>query len=583
MPDRRHPWVRRRSKKGFNLVEVLITLTMVALLTTTLLNFVNDYTDKTRLAKARNDLMRLAQQAQLAEARSGVQIVPTTSATGSVNSSVIMTLLADLIVEMPDYDPWGNRFVVEPDGTVNSSATSGTPYVLDSGFGRFISAGPDGVVDTQLGSAESDVDNDLVVEFRQQPWVAYAADFGAGGEIWIAKADGSRAEVVTSGVANVAFTPDGSRYAAVRGDKLVFGNTSAENTAETTIPRITVPDEGSYSVTGETWPLFFPDGNHVFWIDAGGGLRVYDMFANLTQQVIPTGTFPIPDSEGWSGTLGRMRHVSRARTYYWLKRNNADQSIAIAVSPDGKIAYGNYNTGNPGIHMVLPDGSGRRRLKAPQTNRDFLPLAWLNSGSLLYYAIDAGSSDLVWGRIGQDGRFDITLFPPGQPVTSPSDPFMPSISPNGDLLAVVHNNTGDGFVVHTDGSGFLKGDAVNAVFPLGGNFNRFQEALWGIDGQRFYLAKDDNPGIREVDLRLDQPTFPPAVGSPALNNDLPMFPGAADLSDDGLLMAVMSNPAAGSTTNGVFVYPLLGPHGARLQIDDRSPTGGFAAIRWLRD
>ena len=56
-----------RKRSAFNLVELLITLSIVALLTTVIFNAVNDYRDKLRTVIVRNDLIILAQMCKYVE------------------------------------------------------------------------------------------------------------------------------------------------------------------------------------------------------------------------------------------------------------------------------------------------------------------------------------------------------------------------------------------------------------------------------------------------------------------------------------------------------------------------------------
>lgn len=613
---RMDPGCARRPRAAFNLVEVMITLTMVALLTTTLISFVNDYDDKSRLAKAKNDLARLASAAVLAESKSGQRLSPTTDEFGSVRTSEIPTLLQDYIVALPAEDPWGNRYVVSVDGTVNRSSTEGTPYILDAGFGRFICAGPDGVVNTVLGQGISDQDNDIVVEYRQQPFLAFAGVFaGDGAGVWITRVDGTRKEKVqgSDGMVNVVFSPDGARWAGVNpgNGRLWVGNTSAVNSALTSAPPL--PLEGSYTVSEKTYPFFFPDGNHVGWVNGDGSLRVFDLFAadndyaNATRLLAPALTFTEDDAQ-MTDDLGRIVHVSANRTYYFRHRGAAETSIAIAVAPDGKVAYGKYTSPRnkaDGIYLVLPDGSGTRRIRkgglantdiTGAQELDWMPLFWANSNDLVYSAKDSNNR-LHVERMAQDGRLKIELFPAVLSDISPRDPLVASINPSGDLIAFTHTDSGDTKVIKVDGSGFFKplsgndfqqtitNSKTNSGFPLA-DLVLYQEALWDQEGRGLFYAVDDSTnGIVQVDFRLDQPNFPPQAGSIDDNPDVPVVPGSMALSPDGTLIAAVSYPGGAGAENGVYVIPVFGPSGARSVIHDSDVSGAATSVRvvWLSD
>ncbi len=604
---------RIRQSAGFNLVEVLVTLTMVALLTTTLINFVNDYTDKAKLARARSDLMRLGQMASLAEQRSGKAIEIVTFPDGSVDMSRTLTPVTDYIVEIPSHDPWGNRFVVREvagggyevhrsvdDPSLGGADSEGVAYLLDGGFGRFLCAGPDGVVNTVLGAGKSDEDNDIVVEFRQQPWLAYAGDFGTGGEVWLVRADGTRREpVTTSGadVVNVQFSPDGSRFVGVSmpTQKLVWGNVSGwPSSAVRTIPKLAL--EADYTVANTTYPLFFPDGNHILWITPSGALRVFDMFNDAVQEVVPSGGFP-QDQATWSDALGRIRHSSVERAYYWRADTAADDSIAIAVAPDGKIAYPNYNTPSgaaDGIYLVLPDGTGRRRIRPGAESlpglRPWIPLFWIDTNTLVYYAKD-DTGRISLRRVNQDGRFDIPLYPMPSSL-GPRDPLVPSISPAGDVIMFFHADGGLGKVVRTDGSGFYKArsdadlSALSSGFTLA-TFLKYQEGIFAEDGKKFYVPTSDTTiSIYEIQLFPENPAQDVSAGSAGPNANFTVQPGAFDLSPDGSRFAVISDPSAGGGDKGVYVFPLYGPSGSKLRVDDPTrppPTGSHCAVTWIDD
>lgn len=582
-PPRRAPGRRA----GFNLVEIMITLTMVALLTSNLISFVNDFDDKSKTVRAKNDLMQLAQAALIWESRTG-KTLTTASVT---QSSEVPSELVDYLVELPPHDPWGRRFTVQGSQAV-LTVTSGTPYVLDASFGRFICAGPDGVINTQLGRGASDNDNDIVVEYRQQPWLAYAS----GSEIWMARADGTRLTRVYSGVYNVTFSPDGTRWAGVAGNSLVLGSTSAENpatgvAADPTFPAGVAANNLSASVT---YPFFFPDGTNVGFINGDGSLRVVDTLNRATRTLLPPGYLDLDVSYDPSDTQGRIIHVSNERTYYW-KVLGPDSSIGIAVASDGKIAYGAYGPGVPpgdeGIHLVLPGGTGDRVLKKRALATDnWYPLFWIDSSAVAYYSDDGGGIVRL-RRVNQDGRFDISLYDEVTYGFGPKSPVTPTISPQGNYMACFYADNVSaqwgGYVLRTDGGGFIKQDPTKSQYLVAGP-TLFQEGVWSPISEVFYVPSEDVAGstLREVDLNTDQP---PAVG--VISGSIPTLldtqavPGAMRLNSSGTLMAVVSHPQknpAGSI-HGVYVYPILGPVGSVITIATTMPADEHVAVTWVAE
>ncbi len=570
----------RRQIDGFNLVEILITLTLIALLTTTLIGFVNDFDDRTKVARARSDLMRLSQQAAYAESKAGLQI-----ATGSAATSSIMTLLRDFIVEIPDYDPWGNRYVVSNNGTVVRSGTAGVAYIVDPSFGRMICAGPDGFVNTQLGSGVSDRDNDIVVEFRRQPWVAYSytPNGGSIGEIWIARVDGTRQGRVMpnpkfdaggTGVVNVTFSPDGSRWCGVEspsGGRLLCGNTTPENPAVQDVSTFTQLSTGggSMSLANNTYPLFFPDGNQVIWINTDGSLRLANLIGETRTILLPLGSMNQDTDTDLTDSISRILHVSKERSYYWRPNGGDGQlSISIAVSADGKVAVNYYPAPDAsGIYLLLPGSNAQRLLKKASDISDstfnWAPLFWEDTNDLIYWG-KAPANQSRFRRIAQDGRFDIPLHPDSAALST-LDPVVPSISPDGDRMTFLYTGSNDAKVLRTDGGGFVKGS--RGQFRMTGVVAT-QEALWKRDGTGFYLMAPHggSSGIQEVLYGFDTPSLDMSIAAPPGNDDFNITPARAAMSAIDLLIAVVESPDHGSDEDGVFLYPVLGPQSARVTI-----------------
>lgn len=596
-----------RLRSGFNLVEIMITLTLIALLTTTLINFVNDFDDKTKVTKARNDLTRLAQQAVLAESKAGTQL-----SSSSASGSELTTLLLDWIVALPDYDPWGNRFMVSPSGAVTRTTTQGMAYILDPSFGRMICAGPDGVVNTQLGREPSDNDNDIVVEFRQQPWVAYSYTPSVGGnegEIWVARTDGTqKARVLPNsnpgggggkGAMNVTFSPDGARWCGVETSggaptgKLICGQNSPQNPV---VQEVDDPlgGETATNVAAHSYPFFTPDGNHVMWINANDkSLRICNLVVLSTSQiatvlVMPAGSMPDEEAPDYSDSEGRIVHVSKERSYYFrIRQSDPTKSIGIAVSADGKIAASWYGGGQDGIYLALPSGKNRRRLRASiSPGQMWLPLFWEDTQNLIYYAQTAGKIQIR--RVGQDGRFDLPLFNHVAANLGPSTPYTPSISRDGTQMAFFYAPT-IMRIVRTDGAGWLKNVATNSETAIT-NPVLFQEQIWSTDMSRLFVAHEygGGSGIQEVIFDMDQPAANVTGGNPGLNSTFHATPGRMALSPSGLLFASIQAPGlpdgAPATPPGVRIFPLLGPAGASMTISTTAPNpGNTVNIAWIRD
>lgn len=588
---------RLAARRGFNLVEILITLTLVALLTTSLINFVNDFDDKTKVARARSDLARIAQQAVMAESMSGTKMT-----TDSIGMTGMVTMLADYLVELPPFDPWGNRYWVSSDGTVVTSRSQGVAYLIDPAFGRIISAGPDGVVNTDIGSGISDTDNDIVVEFRRQPWVVYSfTESGGIGEVYVARVDGTSSGKVMphpdfhasgTGVLNVTFSPDGSRFCGVGNNgpganQMVCGNTSPQNPDAfqfpNPVPTPENPTPGANSADVNTFPLFLPDGNQVLWLNNGdASLRVGNLLTRTTQVLINT-AMNLDTAVALNDPSGRLLMVTKERSSYWRIQGAASVSIGIAASSDGKIAVGWYPpTGKKGIFLVLPGGTARRLLKEPSVTPaiEWLPVGWEDTNDLIYWGKKSGSKN-VFRRIAQDGRFDIPLFNPDLQLVTNNDPSVPTISADGELISFIHS-TGPPSkckTLRTDGGGFLKGtdpdtSNFNMLLPVRFSPLMFQEDNIGL----YYPAEHSGQcGIREGFFKLGNP-LAPEERLPQFNSTFPVTPARAALGPNKLLVAVISSPDHLPNTHGVYVFPLLGPNGSYIAVSDPSFAHNGAGV-----
>lgn len=584
-------------RQGFNLVEILITLTLVALLTTALLSFIQDFDEKARVLKARRDLARLAEQAQLAESRSGSLL-----STASAQALDIPLLMEQYLVDIPDYDPWGNRFRIDSvTGSVSTSDTQGTAYVLDASFGRWISAGPDGIVQTRLGTAKADFDNDLVAEFRQKSWVAYSYTPAGDtlGHIWVSEQDGTSQQIVmphdsfeggATGVMNVTFSPDGSRWAGVKmnpgvQESILYGFTAPNGPG---VREISV----GVDVSDGTFPIFFPDGITVGWIQDDGAFWAYNHLRDQTYEMVgpaipsPPNQVPTDTAIDYAASIGKVIHVSEERSYYHQFRSNGTDSVALAISSDGKLAFNYYGgAATQGIYLAFPNGQ-HRLLKETSGGVHWMPLFWIDEGNLAYFG-QIGGGKIGLGRISQDGRFDIPLY---DGSVGGQFPACSGISPDGKHLSYVHEPSGETAIYRTDGAGYLKaGSTPAASFVLSSanmiQASPFQEFIFPRGGgHHYYSSNDPSQGIYEVLYDLENPNLAIDTKTPALNADFPVSSVRAALDPLEIRIATVSSPTFGGSVVGVQVFPLLGPNGDYTQLSTLEPQNGNRVnVAWVEN
>jgi Tol biopolymer transport system component len=158
------------------------------------------------------------------------------------------------------------------------------------------------------------------------PWIAFHADPGASGDLYLDSVDGSHRRRLThlfGQVPTASWSPDGKRLAFLarpRGVQDVYViNVDGQGLRQLT------RDEGDH-FGDVSWS---PDGRRIAFACCGRG-RAGIYLIN------PDGT-------------GRTKLVGNAGQPVW--------------SPDGKrIAYTSFKSGNPELHTIKPDGSAQRRL-----------------------------------------------------------------------------------------------------------------------------------------------------------------------------------------------------------------------------
>lgn len=631
----------RPSFTGYNLVEVLVTLTIVSIITITLVSFVNDLDMRHKVAVARADINRIAEAAHLAEAEmSRVTTLPGQSLEllNLTTTSKLAWLLGSKLLELPSEDPWGNRFIrVEQANSVvayvrateATDVSTGTPYIVDEGLGRVVCAGPDGIVDTHIGQDPADSEADLIVEYRHKPWLFY----NVGGKLFINSADGSANPTSVQGIevrspdatryTNAQVAPDGLRYAAVKnGNTLVIGTltwateTGGVNPTSRADEVILAPRNHSLSfeLTGwtsgvvpsvdeGTFPLWLPDSSGVVFL-AGGDLYRYSQSRGKQSGpdrgevlLLARGTQLSDDAS--AGSSSRILNSTRRFATYL----NPDKSLFLAVAADGKVAY---RTGTGGIRVVLGDGTARRELKPLG---DLAPIAWPNSNYLIYW----NRANKTLYRIAQDGSADGPLVVDPTQKIEVTAMYNASLSPEGTYLAFLVSPS-KGYILRSDGNGPVIGPGPNDLFfgGLGGGMQyappfRWRQALDCASYRVLYLSSS-NLAHPIQNLRFDLHDHYPFSNAVGINDpegcelsagSLVSFQStqeklldglgvqAYDLSRDEKLLAIVSDKDArlrpGSGSGGLYIVPVTGRSQASTRI--ALPAGWasvpYSYVSWL--
>ncbi|MBI4859768.1 MAG: prepilin-type N-terminal cleavage/methylation domain-containing protein, partial [Candidatus Riflebacteria bacterium] len=546
---------------GFNMVEVLVALVIVSIIVTTMVSFINDYHQRYRVAKARADLVRIAEAVQIAEEKSGDRIRRLSEPSGAVTS-----ILAPFLMDLSLTDPWGNRFSEDPVSKTFVKSATGDPYVVDIGLGRLLSAGPDGIVNTKLGQDPPDTENDLLVDYRRRPWVAYTVQ----GRISMSTADGAnRCPVTSEPLTNIALAPNGSLFAAIKGgNTLMVGSIDESNAAM----RQVVPRPGfTGSVSGDTFSLFYPNSGSILFI-SGNDLHRYDYGLDRILPLTTGGFFGGSDSS--SGD--RFQYGNGKVAIYSFQDSN-QVAHSLAISPDGKLAFSKGGDAGGGIYVVSASGGDLKMLKRATINNEFLPVTWLGTDSLIYMTNPATASDKFFSRMNQDGSQDIKLHRAA--VTGGIS--LPTPSADGAYIAFFMSEN-EGAVLRTDGAGFLEEFPDNNMvkpFSYGPGINSTVAPLWTRDSRLMYFVARDGTllqlGVDKIKTGANFNSPQTLVGNPSGSSGL--TPVSMDLNNDETLFGVVS-----MRPPGLYIIPVLGPDGARTVAHQTAlSVGEVPPVQWL--
>jgi len=589
-------------RAGFNLVEILITLSIVALLTTVVVNAVSDYKDKLRLVVVKNDLMLLAQMCKYVESTQKTLVQ-----TISDGATELSTELNNFIIKIPNEDPWGRQYFLAEDGAVTTTDSGGMAYIIDRGMGRIISPGPDGSCNTVIGRGIADKERDVVVEYRQKQWLMYNLNDG----IFLVRGDGSIDPIFLCAGTQLDVSHDRQTFVFIHPASflLQWGRVDENPQIRSTVSNWT-GDDGSY-------PFFAPDGvNVVVTRKDGTDRNIYSVNTNTGEERRLTGDMPLTDlgASYYGGTLeAKPRTVfndGRSSFFHFVLSDAINSGIFIAVSSDGKVCFHNCAATHKGIEVVLLNGTGRRTVIRDTINNPavkwFRPLFWLDTETIVY--MDYGHKMLY--RIKQDGSYNVALYPDPQngTPTSQSAPFLgfapsPDRSMVGFSCKTALGNYRGYRIVRTDGSGCLMDYAQSQVqsnIATGSGPVSFP-ALWPRRGIRlgaeyrqqiFVPAFDDTSIDLMQELEIVQTGsryYFIDVGSNSGNQDQGLRPISWDLDQSGNLIAVVSRAVGASQKDGVFIYSITGPQGAttdltrNMAVGDRRPLDAkFSAIFWIK-
>ena len=609
-----------RNKSAFNLVELLITLSIVALLTTVIFNAVNDYRDKLRSVIVKSDLTTLASMCKYVESMertTGKTLVVSVS-TGATELS---TALSNYIIKIPAEDPWGNQYYIDTSGatsTVKSTNSGGTAYIVDGGLGRIISPGPDGICHTQIGFGKSDTDRDIVIEYRQSQWLA----FNLQQKIYLAKGDGSFEPIFIYNGDKLRVSPDCQKFVCLEsGTNILSWGMLDENPGIQQKMHLATGGTGIYVVGGtnpgdDAFPFWAPDSVHIIYTRKGGvGYNLYSLNTATKTEMQMTKDQPIKNEEEYfqrdmQAAPRSIFNDGRCASYQYVSQDPdgaGKHDAFITISIDGKVAY--YNQHKASMDIVLLNGTGHRTILVDTTTADlnvrerYRPLFWLDTETIIF--TDKSHNYLY--RVRQDGTYKIQLYSArqnGSDLTN-NKPFSAfTLSPDRRFISFCVSTNTRYRVVRTDGAGCVSGPSViDNNFPavLGGK----NHSLWSTgrkllsDGKtenKIYISTDGSAvtsstiqcctildGGKHIEWR--------AISQNDDNPDSGIVPYSWDLDDSGNLLAVASMSSGNAVLrDGIFVYSINGPAGAITDItkslpdNDRIPTDGttYFAVFWIK-
>lgn len=590
---------RRSPRPGFNLVEILITLTLLAIVTSVVINFVRDYQSRVKIVRTRNDLTRLAQMSMLAESRSG-QLITTLSTFGTEPS----TLLDPYILALPAEDPWGNRYVLDPlTGDVERREDEGFAYVVDQAYGRIISPGPDGVCNTRVGAGPSAMGHDIVVDYRKQQWLLYffqnrayiCRTDGRSKKQFLAKPTGVAPWTGTESLANVSVSPNGSRITGLIQMPTAEWRVFAANVDQIN-PDAKVINDFSF-VTADVFPLWFPNSRHLLVV-RGGKLYVVDSMKpgwalSAGAPIYSEQVFPDPCDQ--PNSILRSVIISPRVCSYVV-----NGMAYVTLSVDGKISFAKLEGTQKGVYVCLADGTGLRRVVAEGAGINYMPLMWISPQEICYL-----STTNEVKRVNHDGNFNFGLHPDSDTIGAHPTGLSPS--PNGDMLSFKLDAAGI-YILAMDGSGFYKADTGGASLVLNSADGatgdaRFVPVLWAERLPKRFDRYSYGADVKAVCLSSRFVTTDP-VNDQERIHELPVLSGlhralqtvstntrcgvyitAMDLdATDNLVAMVCRRKDNDAEKNaGVYVWSWAGPHNALTQLDDFGLGSGssYAYIRWL--
>lgn len=563
-----------KRRRGFNLVEILITLSIVAMLTTIIVSAVADYKDKLRMVRVKNDLAVLSQTCKYIESTDASILVTSVSEPGAILTSTV----SNYILSLPAEDPWGRQYWLNPVTKMAETTDSdGFAYVLDRGMGRIISPGPDGICNTTIGYGLADKERDIVVEFRQTQWLFFCINSG----IYLTRGDGSSPPVKIFDGRNIAVTPARDRFccvAAAAPFAVSWGLIDQQPSMQSAV--------NASLKSSNLHPFWAPDGVHIIVVSDAGHVWVINTATGQERRVTVPDPLPPLRNDVPAWTTGgvdiepqkRSIFTDERSAWYHFIQPPPDLGIFLTVSSDGKIAYLNRNSN--GIEMVLMDGSGRRTIvrDTQGTGKIYLPLFWLDTENIVYL----NASETVLNRIKQDGSYDVSLFPSNVTNDAVAPVFAISPSPDRSMVAFLNNPDARRYrILRTDGSGYIKdmgGAAVENLVP-GAYRGTNALPLWHRLQRRLFIpCREDGGGPDTIDeFRLvpfaGEIRFA-GINSIEDNNSSGLVPHAWSLDRSQNLLAIISIASGGGQKNGVYVYSIAGPPGAVTKISDLTPSAG---------
>jgi type II secretory pathway pseudopilin PulG len=597
-----------KKRAAFNLVELLITLSIVALLTTVIFNAVNDYRDKLRTVIVKNDLITLAQMCKYVES-----IERTLVSSVSTGATELTSDLNNYIIKIPAEDPWGYQYYIDPvDSTVHTTNNGGMAYIVDKGLGRIISPGPDGVCDTRIGYGQSDTDRDIVVEYRQSQWLI----FNLQKKIYLSKGDGSFDPIFIYAGDKLRVSPDRQKFVCVDAANVLTWGLIDQNPNVKQLMHLGTGLDTTFNNNGSLYfPFWAPDSVHILYtkyVPAFTACDIYSLNTATSETIRLTRDAPIPyDTAYFNGGINYKSSIfndGRCSSYQNIDATVAKHDVAITVSLDGKVAF--YNKNKASLDMVLLNGTGYRTVCVdttildPDNRKRFRPLFWLDTETIIY--LDK-NHDYIY-RVRQDGTYRIPLYAKmqnGVDLTTADSFSAFSLSPDRRFIGFSVDKAGVPYyrILRTDGAGcVISGAAVDSPYSAVGAGGR--HALWpkreillpnGEKERRVFPSTDTSTGslatFQEIVLKDGGKIIEWSAMGPQYDNpDTGIVPFSWDLDKSENLIAAGSwSDGKAGLLDGIFVYSIGGPAGAVTNItktfpdSDRIPTDGsaYVGVFWI--